>query len=116
MQSKISHSPKINNATEEDIDVLFRRIFVVMGLPTKAAEITSEEGGILLSFIKKYYSDLTLENFNEAFLEAAAHKLNVDTKCYGVLSCEYVGRILSAYINSGIIQERNRVKPEDYFK
>jgi hypothetical protein len=116
MQSKISLSPKINDATEIDIDVLFRRIFVVMGLPTKAADITSEEGSILLSFIKKYYGDLTLNDFNDAFLEAAAHRLNIDTKCYGVLSCEYLGRILTAYINSGIIQERNRVKPEDYFK
>jgi hypothetical protein len=107
---------KTSDCTDDEVKASIKEAILIVGLSTKAiSEFSDIEKIILINFIRNQYPKLTLKDFIDAFYNAAAQKLNVDTRCYGNFCCEYVGRILTAYINSGIIQEANRVKPQDYF-
>lgn len=58
----------------------------------------NEESEILKAFILKNYGGFTAPMFNEAFDLAMAGTLGIeDTNCYQNFSCQYVGKILSAY-------------------
>lgn len=59
-----------------------------------------EEKQVLLNFFYKHFGGFTFENVSEAFDLAITDKLQIepkDVKCYENFSCEYLGRILSAY-------------------
>jgi hypothetical protein len=116
MQLSDFKDKKTVDCTDEEVKASIKEAILIVGLSTKAiSEFSDIEKIVLINFIRSQYPKLTLKDFVDAFYNAAAQKLNVDTRCYGNFCCEYVGRILSAYINSGIIQELNRVKPQDYF-
>lgn len=84
-----------------------------------------EEKMVLLSFVRKYFGSLTPEMVSEAFDLAITDKLEIDPKqvsCYENFTCEYVGRILTAYIKylkfsgrlkSQLDKERQFVPPEN---
>jgi len=55
------------------------------------------ETAVLSEFIRNNYPDYTPEEIKYAIEKAMARRFEVDAKCYGNFSCEYIGRILSAY-------------------
>jgi len=70
---------------------------VTAGLGTK--NLPSEiEKQVLVTFVTRNYPDYTPAEIAWVFELAMARKIPVDdVKCYGNFSCEYIGRILSAY-------------------
>lgn len=113
--SNFKHKKTVD-CTDDEIKLSIKEAILIVGLSAKAiSEFSDIEKIVLINFIRNQFSKITLKDFVDAFYNAAAQKLNVDTRCYGSFCCEYVGRIVSAYINSGIIQEANRVNPKDYF-
>lgn len=58
---------------------------------------TQEEFDFLKIFILRNYPGHTVDEIRLAFDLAIAGKLDVDAKCYENFSCEYFGRIMTAY-------------------
>lgn len=56
------------------------------------------EKDLVINWTSKHFGYLTPAQIDEAFDLAIKGTTGVDPKCYGLFSCEYVGRILSAYI------------------
>lgn len=57
------------------------------------------EKSLVIDWTAKHFHYLTPAQIDEAFDLAIKGTTGVDPKCYGLFSCEYVGRILSAYIS-----------------
>jgi hypothetical protein len=57
------------------------------------------ESDVLSQFVRDNYPDYTPEEFKYAMEKGMARRFDpeVDVKVYGSFSCEYIGRILSAY-------------------
>lgn len=55
------------------------------------------ESSVIDEFVRQNYPDYTPDEIRYAFEKAMARRFDVDAKCYGNFSCEYIGRILSAY-------------------
>lgn len=66
----------------------------------RSADVPQQlEKDVLFAFMGKHFSKLTLQQIDEAFDLALLGKTGADPKCYGLFSCEYIGRILTAYVN-----------------
>jgi hypothetical protein len=85
--------------TAEAITTAVRYIIVSVGIPEKNYP-GKVEVLVMNRFIRNNYPDFSLEEIKYAFDLAVARRLgeDVDPVCYGALSAEYIGRILSAYI------------------
>ena len=81
---------------EEDIKQALRYSMLLVGLRGSNLP-TEEEKFVLTNFVKSNFGNNTCEEIKLAFEMAVAGKLNVDAKCYENFSCEYFGRIMSAY-------------------
>ena len=84
------------NASQIDFEATLRAVMVLLGI--RAANWpTAEETAILLDFVRRNYSGFTLAEIRLSFEMAITSKLEVDSKHYENFSCEYFGRIMSAY-------------------
>ena len=72
---------------------------------------TEEEKFVLTNFVKSNFGNNTCEEIKLAFEMAVAGKLNIDVKCYENFSCEYFGRIMSAYLEFARQEIKNLPKP-----
>jgi len=81
---------------EEDIKQALRYSMLLVGLRGSNLP-TEEEKFVLTNFVKSNFGNNTCEEIKLAFEMAVAGKLNIDSKCYENFSCEYFGRIMSAY-------------------
>ena len=87
---------KILYAPESDLTGVLRYAMLLVGL--RAQNLPSaEETAVLFQFIRFNYSGHTVAEIKLAFDLAMTGKLEVDAKCYENFSCEYFGRIMSAY-------------------
>jgi hypothetical protein len=82
-----------------DLEVLKSSLRLAMlKVGIRAANIpVDEEKMVLLDFVHRNYGSYTPAMIDEAFEMALTGKLDVDPSCYENFSCEYIGRILSAY-------------------
>lgn len=88
---------KILNASTASLQAILRRVFILVGI--RANNLPSpEETQILIGFIQKKFGQLTLQEIQIAFEKAVAGELELDdVSCYENFTCEYFGRIVSAY-------------------
>ena len=77
---------------------------------------TEEEKFVLTNFVKSNFGNNTCEEIKLAFEMAVAGKLNIDSKCYENFSCEYFGRIMSAYLEYARQEIKNLPKPIEPLK
>ena len=82
---------------EQDIKQALRYSMLLVGLRGSNLP-TEEEKFVLTNFVKSNFGNNTCEEIKLAFEMAVAKKLNIDSKCYENFSCEYFGRIMSAYL------------------
>lgn len=90
---------KIWQRPEEDLKQSIRAAMLLVGIRAKNMP-DEEEKFLLLSFIKQHFRNHTPEEVRLAFEMAVAGKLELGesgANCYENFSCEYVGRVLSAY-------------------
>jgi hypothetical protein len=96
MLARTGHTLRVLN--DDDIKNVLRYAMVLVGLRSNNMP-SLEEKYVLLNFIKSNFGNVTLEEMKMAFDFAVAGKLGIDAKCYENFSCEYVGRILSTFLN-----------------
>lgn len=91
--------PKIIEASNEEIKQNLRYAMILVGI--RAATINSmaeEEKLVLIEFLREKYPYHTAAELKIAFTKAAAHELDIkDVNHYENFTCEYIGRIMSAY-------------------
>lgn len=90
---------KIWQRPEEDLKQSLRAAMIMVGIRAKNMP-DEEEKLLLLSFINKHFGNHTPEEVLLAFEMAVSGKLELGesgANCYENFSCEYVGRILTAY-------------------
>ena len=107
-QAQSTHSLRIRN--EEDIKEVLRYSMLLVGLRGNNLP-TEEEKFVLTNFVKSNFGNNTCEEIKLAFEMAVAGKLNIDSKCYENFSCEYFGRIMSAYLEYARQEIKNLPKP-----
>lgn len=95
---------------EEDIKQALRYSMLLVGLRGSNLP-TEEEKFVLTNFVKSNFGNNTCEEIKLAFEMAVAGKLNIDSKCYENFSCEYFGRIMSAYLEYARQEIKNLPKP-----
>lgn len=93
-QAQSTHTLRVSN--EDIIKQALRYSMLLVGLRGSNLP-TEEEKFVLTNFVKSNFGNNTCEEIKLAFEMAVAGKLNVDAKCYENFSCEYFGRIMSAY-------------------
>lgn len=82
----------------ENLKDCIRAQMVKVGI--RSADVPRElEKDVLFAFMGKHFNKLTLHQIDEAFDLALLGKTGADPKCYGLFSCEYIARILTAYVN-----------------
>lgn len=88
--------PKLNDATISDLQSILRGCMLLVGI--RAANLPSpEETAILLQMIFNKYGNLTIAEIPLAFEKAVAGELECEANCYENFSCEYFGKIMTAY-------------------
>ena len=100
---------------EEDIKQALRYSMLLVGLRGSNLP-TEEEKFVLTNFVKSNFGNNTCEEIKLAFEMAVAGKLNIDCNCYENFSCEYFGRIMSAYLEYARQEIKNLPKPIEPFK
>ena len=93
-QAQIGHTLRVSN--EDTIKQALRYSMLLVGLRGNNLP-NEEEKFVLTNFVKSNFGNNTCEEIKLAFEMAVAGKLNIDSKCYENFSCEYFGRIMSAY-------------------
>ncbi len=84
------------NCNDEEIRKPLKYIVALTGI--KEGNLPDgNEKLILIDFIRENYRDYSPGELKYAFSKAMARNFDVDPNCYGSLSCEYIGRVLSAY-------------------
>lgn len=96
IQARTGHTLRMLN--DNDLKQVLRYAMVLVGLRSNNMP-TDEEKFVLLNFIRSNFGNMTLEEIKLAFDFAVSGKLGIDAKCYENFSCEYVGRILSTFLN-----------------
>ena len=92
-------SEKINKATPEDISSALRYAMALVGIRA-ANGPTQVEFDFIKIYLVKNFGRHTPDEIRLAFDLAVSNKLELGesgAKCYENFSCEYVGRIMSAY-------------------
>lgn len=90
---------KIGNYQIIDFNACLKTSMIKVGV--RASNIPEGvEKEVLIKFLMDNFKEFTPEMINKAFDMALSGKLDLkDSSCYGDFSCEYLGRILSAYRN-----------------
>lgn len=92
-------SESLQTASNEQIGQVLRLAMLMVGI--RAQNLPSdEEKMVLLAFIRSKYGGHKLAELRLAFELAVAGELNLGESgatCYENFSCEYIGRIMSAY-------------------
>lgn len=87
---------KVAISDTEEISDTLKHCMALIGV--RAANLpTIEEKTFLIEFIKRNFGGHTCEEIKLAFEMAASGRLEVDSRHFENFSCEYVGRILTAY-------------------
>jgi len=107
-QAQIGHTLRVSN--EDTIKQALRYSMLLVGLRGSNLP-TEEEKFVLTNFVKSNFGNNTCEEIKLAFEMAVAGKLNIDSKCYENFSCEYFGRIMSAYLEYSRQEIKNLPKP-----
>jgi hypothetical protein len=97
-QSYLRPSVSLLECSDEEVKKPIRYAMALVGLPAHKAPSDIEKA-IHLKWIRENYPDFTPEEIKYAFEKAMARKFGpeVNVSCYENFSCEYIGRILSAY-------------------
>jgi hypothetical protein len=100
---------RIFESSDEDIKNALRYVMLLVGIRQKTImEMEEEEKVMLVMFVRRKYAGNTLAEFKLAFDKAISGELPLkDAKPYENFTCEYIGRIMSAYRAwaSSVIQE-----------
>ena len=102
-------------SNEDTIKQALRYSMLLVGLRGSNLP-TEEEKFVLTNFVKSNFGNNTCEEIKLAFEMAVAGKLNIDSKCYENFSCEYFGRIMSAYLEYARQEIKNLPKPIEQMK
>lgn len=88
----------VKSCPEIDVRKLLGIVILLVGLVERSRP-TKLEMELLCDFIRKFYSDYSLEEIRFAFENGLARKYgnDFDPKCYGSLSSEYIGGFIEAY-------------------
>lgn len=86
----------IKNASIKELDELFRRIIIRVGI--RARNLPSHiETAVLYEHLTGHYGGLTIQEIDLAFDMAITGKILVEVNAYENISCLYISNILSAY-------------------
>lgn len=108
---------KIVDASMEELNQLFRRCILKVGI--RAANFPSkEETAVLYAHIVKNYGVHTTAEIDLAFEMAITGKLDVDVNPYENFSCTYVSKIINAFRSwaSQVIPHIRTSKEDNFFK
>lgn len=72
--------------------------------------ISDIEMSAIVNFIKSQFGEFTMEELSLAFELAMARKLNTEASAFNSFSCEYVGRVLSAFREFRREANRKKIK------
>lgn len=90
---------KISSCTDEQLKPALKYVMLLVGLRTATInQMDDIEKVMLISFIRRHYSGHTVSELRLAFDLAVAGKLDVkEVNCYENFTCEYLGKIMTAY-------------------
>jgi len=93
------NQPKIISASNEEIKQSLRYAMILVGVRANTINaMADEEKMILIEFMKNKFGYHTVSEIKLAFTKAAAHEFDIkEVAHYENFTCEYVGRIMSAY-------------------
>jgi len=99
-------APKIIQAHTEEIKQVLRFSMILVGIRAATMNAMSEEEKIILiEFLREKYPFHTVAEIKLAFTKAAAHELDIkEVAHYENFTCEYLGRIMSAYRSWATLQ------------
>lgn len=91
--------PKLITASIEEIKQNLRFAMILVGVRAATIDaMAEEEKMILIEFLREKYPYHTAAEIKIAFTKAAAYELDIkDVNHYENFTCEYIGRIMSAY-------------------
>lgn len=99
-------SEKIGFANHDNISGAIRYCIMISGV--RGVNVPTQEAfDFLKIFIIRNYPGHTVDEIRLSFDLAIAGKLDVDAKCYENFSCEYFGRIMTAYRKWAINEAKN---------
>jgi len=92
-------SEKIKDCNYMKVKQSVRKIMLMLGITSSVIDSMEEiEKQVLLDFITNEYGNHTTSEFELAFTKAIKRELEIDDpRHFNNFSCEYVGRIMSAY-------------------
>jgi len=99
---------KIKESQDKEITFYILKSAVQVGINGSMDDLTIN---LLLDFVKKYYSNLQINQYSEAFELYAAQKLDFKEKPYNNFSTIFVGLILNSY--KEYLRKAN-LKPKPY--
>ena len=99
---------KIKESQDKEITFYILKSAVQVGINGSMDDLTIN---LLLDFVKKYYSNLQINQYAEAFELYAAQKLDFKEKPYNNFSTIFVGLILNSYKE---YLRRANLKPKAY--
>lgn len=94
--AKVIKGLKFAQISIDDQDKVIRYCIILVGVRAKNIPV-KEEIDVLFEFITKNFGNHTPEEIKMAFNMAVSGRLTVDSNCYENFSCEFFGRIMSAY-------------------
>lgn len=94
-------SKKIFECNEDQIKDVLKYVMLLVGIRAKTVSLfEDEEKKVLIMFLRRNYAGHTIDEIKLAFDKAIIGELGLEAKeikPYENFSCEYIGRIMSAY-------------------